>query len=76
MHRISWARILEWVPLLTPGDLPNPGVKTSPAFPALAGGFLTTEPLGKPLLPYLIDNETINIERLSDFSQDHRTSKQ
>ena len=25
---------------------PNPGVK--PASPALAGGFVTTEPLGKP----------------------------
>ena len=25
---------------------PNPGVK--PASPALAGGFITTEPLGKP----------------------------
>ena len=56
---ISRARILEWVPFLTPGDLPNLGVKTSPAFPALAGGFLTTEPLGKSLLPYLIDNDTI-----------------
>ena len=29
----------------SPGDLPNPGIK--PAFPALAGGFFTTEPPGK-----------------------------
>ena len=28
-------------------DLPGPGLK--PVFPALAGGFLTTEPPGKPL---------------------------
>ena len=33
----------------TPGDLPNPGIKPMfLAFPALAGGFFTTPPLGKP----------------------------
>ena len=32
----------------TPGELPNPGIKL--ASPALAGGFFTTEPPGKPLL--------------------------
>ena len=33
----------------TPGDLPDLGIKpTSPAFPALAGGFFTTVPPGKP----------------------------
>ena len=32
-----------------PGDLPNPGIKpASPAFLALASGFFTTEPPGKP----------------------------
>ena len=31
----------------SPGNLPNPGIK--PSFPALAEGFFTTEPLGKPL---------------------------
>ena len=31
------------------GALPNPGIKLmSPAAPALADGFFTTEPLGKP----------------------------
>ena len=44
VHGISQARILVWVP--PPGDLLNPG--TEPAFPALAGGFFTTEPPGKP----------------------------
>ena len=30
-------------------DLPDPGIKpTSPVPPALAGGFFTTEPPGKP----------------------------
>ena len=35
------------LPFPPPGDLPNPGIK--PASPALAGGFFTTEPLGKPI---------------------------
>ena len=39
------------LPFPTPGDLPNPGTEPmSPASPALAGGFFTTEPPGKPLL--------------------------
>ena len=37
------------LPFPSPGDLPDPGTKcTSPLFPTLAGGFLTTEPPGKP----------------------------
>ena len=33
-----------------PGDLPDPGIKPMfPACPALAGGFFTTEPPGKPM---------------------------
>ena len=27
VHGILQARILEWLPLPTPGDLPNPGIK-------------------------------------------------
>ena len=43
-------------PYLPPGDLPDPGIE--PTFlvsPALAGGFFTTAPPGKPLciLPQL-----------------------
>ena len=34
------------LPFPPPGDLPDPGIE--PTFPALAGGFLTTEPPGKP----------------------------
>ena len=34
------------MPFPFPGDLPGPGSK--PTFPALAGGFFTTEPPGKP----------------------------
>ena len=35
------------LPFLSIGDLPDPGIK--PVSPALAGGFFTTEPPGKPL---------------------------
>ena len=34
------------LPFRTPGDLPNPGIE--PRSPSLTGGFLTTEPPGKP----------------------------
>ena len=38
----------EW-PCPPPGDLPDSGIKpTSLMSPALASGFFTTEPLGKP----------------------------
>ena len=38
-HAISQARILEWMPFPTPGDLPDPGIE--PMSPALTGGFFT-----------------------------------
>ena len=38
------------LPFPSPGDLPDPGI--TPASPALAGGFFTTEPPGKPF-PHL-----------------------
>ena len=45
------ARILELVAFPTPGDLPDPGMKPAPPVSsALAGGFFTTAPPGKPLL--------------------------
>ena len=45
IHGNFHVRILEWVVLSPPGDLPNPGIE--PASPALAGGFFTIEPPGK-----------------------------
>ena len=37
------------LPFSPPGDLPDPGIKpVSPASPALAGRFFTSEPRGKP----------------------------
>ena len=43
---ISQARILEWVTISSPGDLPELGIE--PASPALAGGFFIAKPPGKP----------------------------
>ena len=43
------AWIQEWVPITSTGDLPHPGTKSAtPASPALAGRFFTTEPPRKP----------------------------
>ena len=37
------------LPFPSPGDLPDSGIKPAPlASPAMAGGFFTTEPPGKP----------------------------
>ena len=58
---IVQARILEWVAISTPGDLPDPGIHTPGDLPdpgikptslaslASAGEFFTTVPPGKPL---------------------------
>ena len=43
---ISQARILEWLPFPSPGDLPNPGIEHES--PALQADSLPCEPLGKP----------------------------
>ena len=46
---IFQARILEQVAISSSGDLPDPEIEPeSPASPALAGGFFTTEPPGRP----------------------------
>ena len=47
LHGISQTRILERLSFHPPGDLPDPGIEL--ACPALAGGFFTAEPPGKPL---------------------------
>ena len=43
VHGILQARILEWVPFPSPGDLPDPGIEPSSLMsPALAVRFFTT----------------------------------
>ena len=46
VHGISQQVYWSGLPFPSSGDLPNPRIK--PTSPALAGGFSTTEPPGKP----------------------------
>ena len=46
IHGILQARISEWLPFPSPGDLTDPGIE--PASPVFAGGFFTTQLPGKP----------------------------
>ena len=48
---VGFSRQEDWSGLLfpSPGYLANPGIE--PVCPALAGGFFTTDPPGKPLQP-------------------------
>ena len=45
------------LPFPSPGNLPDPEIE--PTSPALAGGFFTTEPSGKPFNTYFIVNAMI-----------------
>ena len=45
--RLPRQEYLSWLPFPSPGDISNPGME--PVSPALAGGFFTAEPPGKPL---------------------------
>ncbi|CAM9794401.1 unnamed protein product [Rangifer tarandus platyrhynchus] len=44
LHGILQARILEWVAISSPGDIPNPGI--GPGSPAFQADSLTSEPPG------------------------------
>ena len=46
VHRILWARILEWAAILFPGDFSDPGME--PTSPVLQADPLPAEPSGKP----------------------------
>ena len=49
VYWIFQARMLEWVSMFFPGDLPNPGMEpTSPASSELAGEFSNAKPPGCP----------------------------
>ena len=45
VHEILQARILDWIAMPTPGDLPNPGIK--PRSPAMQADSLPAELPGK-----------------------------
>ena len=55
VHGILQARILEWVPFPSPGDVPNPGIK--PRSPAWQADTLPPEPPGKPTKSYVSANQ-------------------
>ena len=46
VHGILQARILEWIAIPSPGDLPNPEIK--PRSPTLQADSLPAEPKGSP----------------------------
>ena len=48
VHGILQARILEWVAVLSPADLPNPGIE--PRSPTLQVDPSPVEPQGKPII--------------------------
>ena len=48
IHGILQARIVEWLPFPSPGDLPYPGIE--PGSPALWADALSSKPPGKPML--------------------------
>ena len=45
VRAILQARVLEWVAVPSPGDLPNPGIE--PGFPTLQADALPSEPPGE-----------------------------
>ena len=51
VHGISQAGILQWAPISSPGDLPDPGLR--PASPTLASGFFTVASPGSSLIDFL-----------------------
>ena len=52
------------LPFPSPGDLPNPGIE--PMSPALAGGFFSAEPPGKPsLITYFLSKYFEHFENLT-----------
>ena len=54
-HGSFQARILEWVPFHTPGELPNPGIEIASLMsPALTGGFFTNSVTWEPHCGYLL----------------------
>ena len=51
-HGILQARILEWVAILSPGDLSDAGIE--PGSPALQADMLPSEPPGKFLIGNIV----------------------
>ena len=52
VHGILQARILEWVTIPSPGDLPDPRIERRS--PTLEADALTSDPLGKPMMSIIL----------------------
>ena len=66
VHGILQARILEWLPFPSPGDLPDPGIE--PESPALEVESLTSEPPGKPVNNSVAQQLVISRKDIRNFS--------
>ena len=66
VHGILQARILEWVAFHSPGDLPNPGIKSRS--PALQADSLPAEPQGKPMQNAGLDEAQAGIKMPRELS--------
>ena len=66
VHGILQARILEWLPFPSPGDLPDPGIE--PGSPALEADSLTAEPPGKPVNNSVAQQLVISRKDVRNFS--------
>ena len=66
VHRILQQEYWSGLPFASPGDLPDPGIKpTSPVSLALADGFSTTEPPGKPPVDWIKHTQRHTIYNLT-----------
>ena len=62
---ILQARVLDWLPLPTLGDLPDPGIEpASLTPPALAGGFFTTRATSEALRQEAKDTDYFKLMKL------------
>ena len=53
-----------WLPLPTPGDLPDPGIEPESLMPlAFTGRFFTTEPPGKPTPEYVMSQMVVRARK-------------
>ena len=59
VHGIFQARILEWVAISSPRDLPKPGIEL--VSPCLSGKFFTTEPFGKSFVRLRSDQSLTHV---------------
>ena len=73
IHGTLQAKILEWVTIPPPGDLPDPGIELGS--PALQTDSLPTEPSGKPLVGEEVCKWSLYLV-VKEFFQDNLELKQ